>query len=1007
MRNKKTLSTLLFMTLILSACGGVTESTGTSSSGTPSSSSSSSESGSSKLDDETVNAYMDNLKATSSANHFYYHYLRLAKNTPDYNVYDDYNQLDVWAFPYKPNGGQGVKFDWVGRTQGTDKLKTATGNPIIDSLGYVSVDIDLKAKHDGGWDAANEVIGGSQVDLLSGRADITEEHQLGFQIVYSATRGSASGFWLNDGGDVHIKLTKYALTNNDGSTSYHAFVVEDNVAKPTAKPVASSGNADDPFKNDDGTNVTYGNNSYYNVDWSKEPARQATSEQFLKTAGVGYQIMVSSFADSDEDGNGDIYGIECKLPYLKKLGVKVIWLTPIQQSDSYHGYDISNYQVVDAKFGSRFSPAGVANGGVVTEETALADYQSLLAAAHENDMLVVMDLVLNHTSVTNNWFISSAKLDPAKRGFYQWGNHLTQSDDINESKFWYPYGSHDYSYYAKFGSSMPELNYAYIDTRTAVFEIADFWADLGVDGFRMDAVKHIFLTDEVTSDSRDTIIKDVSTKTVGGKEVTQDYSSNLTKNLHFWKDLNAHVKAKHPNCFFVGENFDGHAYHVSPFYEGFDSLFDFYSYFNITSIASYYYNKAIGTDTGAFAADAAKYVGNGGADAYTPSQDKDLAGNKSTSMKYGGTWSQKDVFNANNQYRTGGTSASDTNGYSMINGVFTSNHDIARAINRVAGKSYNRDGLTAQGMVDSDSYDSYLRFTKLVEINELMLPGLTWIYYGDEIGMTGNFADSSMTDQSSYADLAYRQPMKWRHGASVGDGSMTTGQTIQGSTTPISWDSVNASTKVVDAETQMNQENSHYGVLASFANYKNENQALINGNFAPYYNDISGDATKGVVSFTRTLGNEKFRVVVNYTGNDVGLSDTGNLVKSYGTASTSSIGRYSAALYHMSGEGVEAPYGIKFSDGTIVKGQFTDEFEGFKQYLISGQEFKAGDVFSLYNSDTGDEWAVNINTASLGGNYAQYLTKSGSTYKVLKDFKADIYIKLKYNQDEIYFGFAS
>jgi 1,4-alpha-glucan branching enzyme len=103
----------------------------------------------------------------------------------------------------------------------------------------------------------------------------------------------------------------------------------------------------------------------------------ATSPKFLKGdssssylqngAGVGYQIMVASYADSDGDGFGDIYGIDQKLDYLKNLGVNVLWLTPIQVSDSYHGYDIADYTMVDPKFGSSKSPAAVASGGVVTQ----------------------------------------------------------------------------------------------------------------------------------------------------------------------------------------------------------------------------------------------------------------------------------------------------------------------------------------------------------------------------------------------------------------------------------------------------------------------------------------------------------------------------------------------------------------------------------------------------------------------------------------------------------------
>ena len=997
MKIRKSLVSLFFAVFLAAGCSCAR--TGDDPSGSGSGGSSG------QVDPEEKQTYMDGLKETSQADHFYYHYLRFQ---------NDYNDLDTWVFPYKPNGGEGVKFDWVGRTQGTDPLKTASGNPVIDSLGYVSIDIDLHATYDGGWSAGSHVIGGKQTKFLPNDV-INNEIQLGCQIVYTASRVSSSGFWQNDGGDVHIKLTDFELTNKDGSKSYHAFVYEDNVATPTKEPVVSSGNVDDPFKDDDGTNYTVGKEKYMDALSQAQKGLKDTSDTFLKTAGVGYQIMVSSFADSDGDGNGDIYGIELKLDYLKALGVKVLWLTPIQKSDSYHGYDISDYEQVDSKFGSKTSPAAVANGGVVSEETALQDYKSLLAKAHSDDykMLVVMDLVLNHTSVTNKWFISSAKLDPATRGYYQWGNHVTSASTINENNYWYPYGSHDYSYYAKFGSSMPELNYAYTDTRTAIFHVADTWAELGVDGFRMDAVKHIFLKDELdqTKLGNDTIILDVSQKTEGGKTITQDYSSDLTKNLHFWRDLNDHVKSKYPNCFFVGENFDGHAYHVAPFYEGFDSLFDFYSYFNLTSIASYYYNASHSINTGSYVAKAASYVGhNPAADAmYSVGSDKDLQ-NGGTSVKYGNYWSQAGVFDTNNKYRTGGTSATNSSGFKMINGAFTSNHDIARTVNRVAGRKYDLNGLTDQGMVSTSNYNDYLNYAALVEINEIMLPGLTWIYYGDELGMTGNFDDPSMTGQSAYADLAYRQPMKWKQGAEVGDGSMTTGQDITGSKKTIKWDTVNASTSVVDAETQVKTDGSHYKTLARFANLKNSDQALINGNFSPYYGDINEGAQNSVVSFTRTLGSTSYRVVVNYGNNSVSISSGGDVVASYGNASATSVGARSAVVVKLSGGApIDPPagtgYGLKFGDGTTVQATATGgtDWQGRTEYKISGYDFKKDSTFMLYDYSNGATWVINIDEASFGGNTSQYVSK-GSSYTVLKDFKADVYIKLSINVgDQIYF----
>ena len=114
----------------------------------------------------------------------------------------------------------------------------------------------------------------------------------------------------------------------------------------------------------------------------------STSDSF-KSVGVGYQIFVGSFRDSDDDGFGDIRGIIDSLDYLEDLGVQCLWLTPIQQSGSYHGYDISDYYAVDKRYGT------------------IDDYKELIDKCHQRGMKVLMDLVINHTSKSNVWFKKS------------------------------------------------------------------------------------------------------------------------------------------------------------------------------------------------------------------------------------------------------------------------------------------------------------------------------------------------------------------------------------------------------------------------------------------------------------------------------------------------------------------------------------------------------------------------------------------------------------------------
>ena len=790
--------------------------------------------------DAEVQAYMNEWKAKSEANHLYYHY---------YRFNSDYSAWDVWAWAYKPNASEGAKFDWASD---------------VDDFGGAYVDINLSATYDGGWNASTKTMGGTPVSY-------SDAEEIGLQIVETATRQTGGGFWVNDGSNLFIALADYAMALDGGGTAYHVFVVQDNVQEPHAVPSTSHV---DPFENDDGSNVTYGNNTYDNVSWNSTPSKTATAADF-KNVGVGYQIMVSSFADSDDDGFGDIYGITCKLDYLKTLGVKALWLTPIQLSDSYHGYDITDYEVVDPKFGSKMSTAGVANGGKVTSATALADYKELIQQAHAKGMKIVMDLVLNHTSTSNSWFVKSANLDSDYRGYYQWGNHNTQSI-IKEENCWYRYGDHPYSYYAKFGSSMPELNFSYKTTREAVEDMSTYWVkEVGVDGFRLDAVKHIYMSDETTTSSGDTIILD--------RAAAGDYSSNLTKNLHFFRELKATVTQKAGrDVFFVGENFDGHAYQVSPYYEAFDSMFDFYSYFNLTSAAA---TGRTGT-TSAFGTASGMFTNNS---VYTPKMGTDVTNSDSAlSLAKGQQWNFPAIYSTYNSYR----------GDTSLPGLFTSNHDIARVINRVAGTG-TAEGLQAQGTITTSNYAEFERSANLVKIAELMMPGLTWVYYGDEIGMTGNFP-SGTNAQSDYADLWYRQPMKWTADQT---GDYMTDYYVTGSKMKVGWDTVNASSTVVPAMTQMNQSGSQFNIMKDFISIKTADdaaaKALILGSIEyKYY--CNGDTCANVLQFERKYNGVTVKVIVNFDSHAYSSTtngfNSGTVLASYNGATMTNIPAFSAIV---------------------------------------------------------------------------------------------------------------
>jgi alpha-amylase len=188
---------------------------------------------------------------------------------------------------------------------------------------------------------------------------------------------------------------------------------------------------------------------------------------------VFYEIFVRSFYDSNGDGIGDFNGITRKLDYLQSLGVNALWLMPIYPSPSYHGYDVTNYFDVNPDYGT------------------LSDFKNLLAAAHQRGMHVILDMVLNHTSSQNPWFVSAnSDSQSSYRNWYIWSDTNPGYMGPNGSIPWYQ-GQQGY-YYAIFGAGMPDLNYQNPDVTTEMDKVISFWLkDVGVDGFRLDAINYL------------------------------------------------------------------------------------------------------------------------------------------------------------------------------------------------------------------------------------------------------------------------------------------------------------------------------------------------------------------------------------------------------------------------------------------------------------------------------------------------------------------------------------
>jgi len=188
---------------------------------------------------------------------------------------------------------------------------------------------------------------------------------------------------------------------------------------------------------------------------------------------VFYEIFVRSFRDSDGDGIGDFNGVTEKLDYLQDLGIRGIWLMPVNPSPSYHGYDVTDYYDVNADYGT------------------LNDFRHLLEEAHERDIRVIIDLVLNHTSSQIPWFQEASSGNGEYRDWYVWSETDPGTRGPWGAQAWYPASNGEY-YYAIFWDQMPDLNYDSPMVRAETKEITSFWLeDVGIDGFRLDAVRYL------------------------------------------------------------------------------------------------------------------------------------------------------------------------------------------------------------------------------------------------------------------------------------------------------------------------------------------------------------------------------------------------------------------------------------------------------------------------------------------------------------------------------------
>lgn len=200
-----------------------------------------------------------------------------------------------------------------------------------------------------------------------------------------------------------------------------------------------------------------------------------------KKKAIVYEAYVQSFNDSDGDGIGDLPGLIEKLDYIKNLGANVIWLTPIFKSPLVdNGYDIADYEAINPIYGS------------------MNDFKKLLQQAHERDLKIVMDLVVNHTSDQHKWFKESKKNRNNKYSdYYIWrdpkedGSAPTNLGSAFGGSAWTYVPERNQYYLHLFAKQQPDLNWNNPQVRNDIYHMMKFWLDIGVDGFRMDSISFI------------------------------------------------------------------------------------------------------------------------------------------------------------------------------------------------------------------------------------------------------------------------------------------------------------------------------------------------------------------------------------------------------------------------------------------------------------------------------------------------------------------------------------
>jgi alpha-amylase len=428
---------------------------------------------------------------------------------------------------------------------------------------------------------------------------------------------------------------------------------------------------------------------------------------------VFYEIFVRSFRDSDGNGIGDFNGITEKLDYLQSLGIKGLWLMPINPSPSYHGYDVTDYYAVNSAYGT------------------MEDFKHLLDEAHKRDIKVIIDFVMNHTSSKHPWFQSALTPGGEYHDWYKWSETDPGTLGPWGAKAWHRASNGQY-YYAIFWDQMPDLNYDNPAVREEMKKISSFWLkDVGIDGFRLDAVRYMAEDDQL-ADSK--------------------------ANHAFLEEWGQYYRGINPEAFSVGEAWTDNG--------------NVKKYTNTNKELSSAFN---------FDLSAAMLKLNEG---------------NTTSLRFILQTTIRDFPEQDNAN-------------------FITNHDMPRVMS-VLGTDKEQKAKIAAAIL-------------------LTAPGIPFIYYGEEIGMSG-----------AKPDELIRTPMQWDDSQGAG---FTSGKP---------WEAVNSDFTLVNVAKQTGDNASLLEYYRSLIRLRNEHSALRIGKTY-----VADSKSNKIVSYLRTSQDETILVIIN------------------------------------------------------------------------------------------------------------------------------------------------